>query len=501
MRLGELLRTAGLTAPHGNTDPEISGVTRDSRTVKGGELFAAIPGRTDSGEKYIADAAARGAAAILAGRDYCGESFGLPIVRAASVRAGFARLCAAAFGQPQLRMRIFGITGTNGKTSTAYFLERMLAADGRHTAMIGSNGLFHDGHRVPFPPQNTGISQMTTPDPELLYPMLAELASEGVTDVVMEVSSHALALEKVAPICFRSAIFTNFASDHLDFHGTREEYKRAKLYLASQSDTVIYNGDDPEWREAFRWYPRAFSFGTSQCDFSALRKRVQAVYGVSYLLVSPRAAFRMSSRIAGDFTVMNSLGAAAAALLAGVSPETVADAAESLERSPGRVERMVPESLPGVSVIIDYAHTEMAMQRLLSSLASCRKSGRLITVFGCGGDRDKGKRAPMGRAAAEGSDLVIVTSDNPRSESPVSIVKDILRGMKDFNHKTVVMNRGEAITAAICLARQGDTVLLVGKGREDYEIDADGRHYYSEREAVESAAEKRMELLKKRSIK
>ena len=162
---------------------------------------------------------------------------------------------------------------------------------------------------------------------------------------------------------------------------------------------------------------------------------------------------------------------------------------------------MVPESLPGVSVIIDYAHTEMAMQRLLSSLASCRKSGRLITVFGCGGDRDKGKRAPMGRAAAEGSDLVIVTSDNPRSESPVSIVKDILRGMKDFNHKTVVMNRGEAITAAICLARQGDTVLLVGKGREDYEIDADGRHYYSEREAVESAAEKRMELLKKRSIK
>lgn len=501
MRLGELLRLAGLPAVMSeNSDPEISGVCRDSRAVAGGELFAALSGTKDNGERYIRDAAARGAAALLVSAEYSGESCGLPFVRVFKPRPAFAALCAAFAGHPERFLRIYGITGTNGKTSTAYFLERILASGGRHTAMIGSNGLLHDGKKVPFPPENSGISQMTTPDPELLFPLLAELRSAGVSDVVMEVSSHALALGKVFPIPFFCAIYTNFASDHLDFHGSREEYKQAKLLLAAQSKFLVYNGDDPAWRAAFRGRSNAYDFGRKNGDFTAHQVRMRPG-GVTYLLRSPSSVFRMRCRVDGDFTVMNSLAAAGAALLSGISPETVAEGALSLTEIPGRMERLNPEGLLGVTVLLDYAHTAEAMERLLKNAAVYRKTGRVVTVFGCGGERDREKRAVMGRAAAEGSDLVIVTTDNPRSESPGEIIGDILTGMTEFANKTVIPDRREAITAALCLARPGDTVLLVGKGQEDYEIDASGRHPYSEYGAVERAAAKRLDFLKKRSMK
>ncbi len=479
-------------------DREFPGVSRDSRTVRPGEIFALLSGMGGDGMRYLREAEGKGAGAILTDDPALVTS--LPRILTDRVRAAYARFCAAFAGNPQRTVRLFAVTGTNGKTSTSFLAESILSASGRSTALIGTTGARCGGSVFPFPDEKSGVSQMTTPDPEILYPLLARLAETGVTDVVMEASSHSLALDKLDPLRFRCGIYTNFSPEHLDFHGTMEEYRRAKCKLAPLCGTVLYNGDDPTWRETFSGMPGARSFGLGEAYYRAKDPAVRPLGGVHYLLSSPDAIFTVASPLPGVFTVCNSLAAAALGLTEGIHPLIIAETVRSISTIPGRMERVpLDRTKSDFAVYLDFAHTEAALRSLLSSLSPVREAGqRVISLFGCGGDRDRSKRAPMGRAACELSDYVYITEDNSRTEDPERIFRDILKGTQGYENYRVIPDRRSAIRQAILDAREGDVIILAGKGHETYEIDAAGRRPFSEREIVLSAAKEKYEG-KKRS--
>lgn len=411
-----------------------------------------------------------------------------PSVTVKNARLAYSFAWSALCGDPQDGMHIYAITGTNGKTSTSYFLHSLLDYCGIRNALIGTTGIIADGKKIPFPPEDSGISQMTTPDPELLYPLLSELKRKGIYHAVMEVSSHSLALYKVDPITFDVALFTNFKSDHLDFHKTVEKYRAAKLRLASLALKCIYNSDDPALFDYFK-ARRSISYGTEKGDYTACCIRNYGVNGVSYLLKYFGTVMRIESPIGGSFTVTNTLAACALATEIGIYPETVGDAISAVRGIPGRLESLALDSTKfPFSVLIDYAHTPDALEKLLTSDLFRGRSARLITLFGCGGDRDRTKRAPMGRIAAQYSDKVYITSDNPRNEDPDRIIEDILKGLNDNDNYTVIPDREEAIVAAFNECRKNDILLLVGKGHEHYIVDKGGRRRFSEKEIVERAA-------------
>lgn len=501
MKGKELIRLSGCEgAVRGDFSAlgELTGVSRDSRTVRPGEIFAAILGGSHDGRRYIREAEARGACAILT--DDPGVRSSLPLLLTDRVRAAFACFSAAFAGNPQRAMRLFAITGTNGKTSTSFLAESILSAAGRKTAVIGTTGARADGKVFPFPDEESGISQMTTPDPEILYPLLARLSDAGITDVVMEASSHSLELDKLAPLRFSCGIYTNFSPEHLDFHKTMEGYLSAKKKLAPLCDTVLYNGDDPTWHTVFSHTPGARSFGLSQAYYQAKDPAVRPLGGVSYLLSSEDAIFAIASPLPGLFTVYNSLAAAALALIEGIHPLIIAETVRSITSIPGRMEAVpLDRTKSDFAVYLDFAHTEAALRSLLSSLAPLRAAGqRVITLFGCGGERDKSKRAPMGKTACELSDCVYITQDNSRGEDPETIFRDILEGVKGYDNYRVIPDRKNAIRQAVLDARKGDVILLAGKGHETYEINAEGKRPFSEKEIALSAAEEKYEGKKRR---
>ncbi len=479
MRSIELLSAVGITCEF---DCDIKGVTADSREVHFGFLFVAIKGENTDGHEHIREAKANGALIIISERQITGGEY---IVE--SSRRAYSMLLNEFFGRPADSMRLLGITGTNGKSTTAMMLYRILSASGRKAAVIGTFGCYAAGKDISDIRLLSSFKTMTTPDPEVLFPLLAYLKESRVTDVVMEISSHSLVLEKVFPLNFEFGIYTNFSSDHLDFHKTKDEYKRAKLLLADKCKNIIYSNDCTEWAEEFGDRAGAISFSLKEGD-CVCRDIKATVEGSSFVFSSKSFAYRIDLPIIGEYNIENAMAALTAAKLSFVSMLTAKDALASFSGIEGRCEKLsFPDINCPFSVIIDYAHTEEAMKDLLKEMSKIKGKGRIITLFGCGGNRDKEKRPKMGRTAEELSDILFITADNSRNEETADIINDILLGIKNKDRVHIYLSRKEAIENAVLEAREDDILLLVGKGHEKYDIGKEGIIPFNEKDIVKGA--------------
>jgi UDP-N-acetylmuramoyl-L-alanyl-D-glutamate--2,6-diaminopimelate ligase len=444
---------------------EIEGLEYDSRRVGPGFLFFAFPGSRADGQQFAADAVARGAAAIAGERD---PPAGLA-ERWVQVEHGRQALSLAArnfYGKPDEQLGITGITGTNGKTTTAYLIDSVLRADGNTTAMIGTIE-YHLAGRVL-------KAVNTTPESLDLVRLFAELRQAGGTHATMEVSSHALALNRVYGLNFHTVVFTNLTRDHLDFHGTMEAYFAAKQTLFEGAGGAapifaVLNRDD-EYARRIQVSPKTevLWYGLGQEPELRARPISSGFEGLKFEVQFGKLRFPVESPLIGKINAYNILAACGAGLSYGVAPETIAQGIRNLQAVPGRFER-VDEGQPFV-VVVDYAHTDDALRNVIAVARSLNPK-RVITLFGCGGDRDRTKRPLMGQAAAEASDFVVLTSDNPRSEDPLAIMNDALVGIrrKDVAH-VVEPDRAAAIARALNEAREGDIVILAGKGHETYQV-------------------------------
>ena len=481
MKLGELLRNLDVLDASAAMDMEIGGVSYDSRKTQLGDLFVAIRGFESDGHKFIPAAMARGAAAVL-----CEEapSDGTPYVRVADCRKGLAYVSREFFGDPAKEMTLVGITGTSGKTTSSYLIKHMLEMKlDAKVGLIGTNGNMIGSECL--------HSDHTTPESYELHKLFRRMADEGCTHVVMEVSSHALALERVAGIEYDVGVYTNLSQDHLDLHGTMEEYAAAKRLLFRQCKLGCLNADD-KWTDFMldgaTCKAMTFSAESDSADLTAKDIRLSAT-GVRFAAVYKDELALTRLAIPGNFSVHNALDAIAVGLSLGISLADCCDAMASAKGVKGRVE-VVPTD-GDYSIIIDYSHKPGALETVLQTLRPVVK-GRLVCLFGCGGDRDKVKRPIMGAIAADNSDFVIVTSDNPRTEEPEEIICEIVAGMKNKRTpKKVICDREEAIHWAIDNARPGDVILLAGKGHEDYQVVGHEKRHMDEREIVADWLEKR----------
>ena len=489
MILSDLLETAGIQAPAGAEQIRVAGICIDSTRLAKGELFVCLKGRNADGHTFLQAVAHRGACAAVVAQDFAGDvPDGLRTVRVPDTRAALAHLADAWCGKPSGKMRFVGVTGTNGKTSVAWTLYELLKYAHIPCALVGT--VKCEGPSGSFPKNETTTANMTTPEPLELYPMLAEMAEQGTQIVVMEVTSHALDQARCAPICFDLGIFTNITRDHLDYHGSSEAYFAAKKKLMDQSKRVLLNMDDALLATLYT----ARSDGVFSC--SARSKGTDfypeeistSFSGTRYSLVSPNARVRVSCGMSGQFAVINTVEAAAAALLLGVKAQRIKDGMQAMQPIPGRMERIPLSADVEFSVLIDYAHTPDALESLLRTVHRLKKrSQRVVLVFGCGGDRDKGKRALMGRVATRMADYTVITADNSRTEHTADIIADILKGVDRRAHYRVIQSRREAIRHVIAHARRGDVILLAGKGHETYEITQNGRHWFDEKQIVTEA--------------
>ena len=473
MRLSRLIRGIALTDQTGQ-DVEITSLTCDTRTLSPGGLFAAFRGEETDGNQFIRQALDLGAAAVLCQTPPPGPG---PWLISPRPRQAFGQMAANWFGRPGDRMTLVGVTGTNGKTTTTYLLKEVLEEVCRaKVGLIGTNQNLIGGEALP--------ATRTTPDAYTLQGLLARMEAEGCSHVVMEVSSHALALERTAGLWFRAGIFTNLTRDHLDFHGTMEAYRQAKGKLFSQCQTGIFNLDDGAGEVLSQASPcQVVTFGRGRGQIQAREIRL-GPDRVDFLAVTPWGSCPVGLSIPGDFTVSNALGVVACALELGLP---LGETARALGRSPGvkgRVE-VVPVPAP-YTVLIDYAHTPDALEKVLAA-ARRGTRGRLICLFGCGGDRDRTKRPVMGRVAAEGADLVILTSDNPRTEDPEAILDQVAAGFPPgFTAWVRQSDRRQAIRQALSLGQPGDVILLAGKGHETYQEIGKNRVPLDEREEITS---------------
>lgn len=472
MKLSELLEGVLFSAstPDLDLDMEINEVRYDSRAVQPGDLFVAIRGFETDGHKYISSAITRGAAAVV-----CEEASGrIPAVIVKDSRAALARIGINRYGHPSKAMTMIGVTGTNGKTSTTYFIKAILEATGAKVGLIGTNQNLIGDEVIE--------TERTTPESYELQALFAKMRDAGCTHVVMEVSSHALALKRVYGIRFQAALFTNLTQDHLDFHGTMENYRKAKALLFIQSDRGVVNIDDPSAPHMLATAicpTTTFSTHDAGADFHA-ENIVLRADGVHFTAAEVKASAEIAMQIPGAFTVSNALGAIAVCRSLGVPLETAAQALRAVPGVKGRIE-VVPTPTD-YTVLIDYAHSPDGVENILTAARAFTK-GRVIALFGCGGDRDKTKRPKMGAIADRLADYCIVTSDNPRTEDPDAIIADILTGMGD-TPRTVITSRPEAIRFALGFAKKDDVIVLMGKGHETYQEINHVKRHLDEREEV-----------------
>ena len=460
--LGELveaLRRDGLLETAPAEGGPVTGVTADSREVKPGMVYIAVRGSQADGHRFVAGAVEKGAAAVVVER---ADGAGVPEVIVRDGRQAALVLGRFWYGDPGRRLTLIGVTGTNGKTTTTA-LVRHLFNGGGTAGSIGTLGAFDGAGR----PVASTAGSLTTPGPIDLQATLAALVERGATHVAMETSSHSLDQGRLDGLTFAAGIFTNLTRDHLDYHGTMESYLAAKLRLDSLlglDGVQVVNIDDSAWQALPARHRRiTFGFGASAM-VRALEPELGNA-GSSFRLATPQGSAHIRLPLLGDFNIANALAAAAAALGLGRSLTDVAERLAQSPQVPGRMERIAER--PSV-VLRDYAHTPDALERALQSLRPVTP-GRLIVVFGCGGERDRGKRPVMGRIAATLADLAIVTSDNPRREPPEGIIDEVEQGMGDTPHQRFA-DRKAAIAAALSVARPDDTVLLAGKGHETYQV-------------------------------
>jgi UDP-N-acetylmuramoyl-L-alanyl-D-glutamate--2,6-diaminopimelate ligase len=500
MRLSHLLEGLKEYDLVGHPEQEIDGMVYDSRKVKPGYLFVAIKGLTVDGHDYLRDAIQNGAT-VLVGETFEGLSGEFTGVRVPDSRDALWKLACQYYDRPFEGMNLIGVTGTNGKTSTCYILESILSAAGATPGIIGTINYHFSGKSYETPG--------TTPESLDLMGYLRQMADEGVSNVIMEVSSHALDQRRTGDCPFRVAIFTNLSRDHLDYHETMEEYFKAKSLLFTElkkrakdyEPIAIINADDPKGSELVSLTDaRAMTYGLGHnCHVRADSIFVDKK-GLKARLITPKGERAIQAPLIGEINIYNILAASAAALSLGVDLGMVVDGIERLRVVPGRLELV--ENNRGLTLMVDYAHTPDALLKTLKTVRPL-VHGRVLTVFGCGGDRDKGKRYEMGRVAGENSDLVFITSDNPRSEDPLSIIAQIKKGILESGltrlnasgqelvtgpRYFVEADRREAIRKAVSMAGKEDLILIAGKGHEDYQIIGNERIAFDDRKEAALAA-------------
>ena len=480
MKLGQLLKHLDILASTADPELEIRGISYDSRKTQPGDLFVAIKGLTSDGHRFIPTAMEKGAAAVL-----CEDAptDGTPYVQVADCRRGLALASREFYGDPAASMKLIGFTGTSGKTSSTQILKHVLETRGAKVGLIGTNGNMIGDTLI--------HTEFTTPESLELHGLFRRMADAGCTHVVMEVSSHSLAMERVAGLHFDVAVFTNLSQDHLDLHGTMDEYAAAKKKLFSQCRVACINMDDERgayMAEGLSCPVLLYSAKDNGADLVAKDVRLTAS-GVRFAAVSGGELALTRLAIPGMFSVYNALSVMTACLALGMDLSDAAAGVSSAHGVKGRMESVPTDG--DYSIIIDYSHKPDALEKALKTLRPVTK-GRLTVLFGCGGDRDRGKRPIMASIAAQNADLVIVTSDNPRTEEPMAIIDEIVPGLKNGNARSkVICDRPEAIRWAIDNAGPGDVILLAGKGHEDYQIIGHEKHHMDEREIVAEWLEKR----------
>lgn len=470
MKLSEILR--GIEVLGSYNDVEVADITQDSRLVKEGSLFVCVKGSVFDGHTVAKEMLDNGAAAVVVERD-----LGLDnqiVVK--NSRAVFSPICANFFGNPADKLKLIGLTGTNGKTTTTFLIKQILENAGKKVGLIGTVQNMIGDEIYP--------AKYTTPDPYELQKLFSQMVKADCEYCVMEVSSQALAQGRVNGLRFAVGAFTNLTQDHLDYHKTWENYFESKRILFKNSDIAVTNADDQNGLKIIKelQFDKVVTYAVDKNDATYVAKNVKfKSNGVEYELVGDMIG-RCNCPIPGRFSVYNSLCAASCALALGIGFDDVLSAISKSNGVKGRIE-VVPTNRD-FTIIIDYAHSPDGLENIITSLKEIAK-GRVVTLFGCGGDRDKTKRPKMGKIAAELSDFCVVTSDNPRSENPSEIIKDILVGMEGITTPyKVVENRKEAIAYAIKNARTDDIILLAGKGHETYQILPTGTIHFDEREAV-----------------
>ena len=481
MRLREILKNLDILETNADMDMDIGGVSYDSRQTKPGDVFVAVRGFDTDGHQYIQAAMKAGAAAAV-----CEEkpAEGTPYVLVADSRLALAIASRDFFGDPASKMTTIAVTGTNGKTTSTYLLKHLLeTVPGSKVGLVGTIGNMIGGEII--------HTERTTPESYELQKLFREMLDAGCTHVVMEVSSHSLVLDRVAGIEFDIGIFTNLTQDHLDFHKTMEDYAKAKATLFRHCARACINLDD-QWSQymisSAQCPVTTYSASSNEADLTANDIRLSAD-GVKFCALCGGELQRVSLHIPGLFSVHNALGVIAAGLTLGMSLADCCAAMSDARGVKGRAE-VVPTN-SDYTIIIDYAHTPDALENILKTMRQAA-SGRLVALFGCGGDRDRTKRPKMGAIAADNADFCVVTSDNPRTEEPDAIIADILAGMKGKSTPTkVIADRPEAIRWAMDNHRPGDVIVLAGKGHEDYQVVGHEKHHMDEREIVAEHLEKK----------
>ncbi len=478
----------------GSVDIDIAGIAYDSREVQEGYLFVAIRGLEQDGHDFIEDAIQRGAVFVVGEDEDCITN---SKVTAGAVvpdsRLALSALASCFYGHPSQKISLIGVTGTNGKTSTTTLLKTILRSSGHKTGLFGTIENSLNDEILP--------AKHTTPESKELHEMLALLVEKGATYAVMEVSSHALALKRVHDCDFNVGVFTNLTQDHLDFHDNMEDYFLAKKILFDMIDSkykeygdmryVVLNRDDPySKRIAKNLACKVIYYGIHKKnpDYQARNIRM-GLNGTFFEIKHPHGLFELHLTMTGVFSVYNCLAAVAVAMEEGIEPEIIIRALEET-KVPGRFEPI--NEGQKFAVVVDYAHTPDSLENAIKTAQEVTEN-RVITVFGCGGDRDRGKRPIMGNLGVSLSDVAIITSDNPRTEDPQAIIQDILEGVESTNEYQVIVDRKEAIRIAVAMAKTGDLVLIAGKGHEDYQIIGHQKYPFSDiliaREAIKERTE------------
>ena len=499
MRLGRLLRDVNVLDFRGDGEVEIRGLAYDSRGVKPGYLFVALRGHSLDGHRFIEEALDKGAVALVVESKEVGDSIDsrVAVALVRDSREALSELAVSFYRRPFDGINMIGITGTNGKTTTSYLLEAILMAAGAMPGVIGTINYHFPGHIFE--------AKVTTPESLDLMANLRKIADAGCTDVVMEVSSHALAQGRTRACPFQVAVFTNISRDHLDYHQSMDEYFEAKSRLfrglrqrgEGESPWAVINWDDPKGRVLAKLTDaKVLTYGMKGgCDVRAECVEMTSS-GLTARLLTPAGETDVRSPLIGGFNIYNILAASAAAVAMDIAPDIVSAGIADLKGVPGRLELV--ENRRSLTIVVDYAHTPDALLKALEALRPIVDE-RLIIVFGCGGDRDRGKRREMGRVAGAQSDLVIITSDNPRSEDPAAIISQIEKGVLESGMKRLEgpakgggylleMDRRRAIKMAVDMAGAKDLVLIAGKGHEDYQIIGDRKRHFDDREQAAQAA-------------
>lgn len=485
MKLRALLTDLVILEAIGSLDVEVSGIHGDSRRVRKGDIFVAIRGEKLDGHNFIGEAIGAGACVVVGEHIVVDSLLSVTQIRVADGRVALAHLATNFYGRPSESLRVIGITGTNGKTTTSYLLASILEMAGTPTGMVGTI-VYRIGNRE-LPAPNT------TPPADDLQELLAQMLHAGMKAVVMEVSSHSLVQHRVKGVAWDAAVFTNLTQDHLDYHKNMEVYFEAKRLLFQQlgcgpkKACAILNLEDPKvesLRQAVKEGVQIVTYGLHASADLWAEAVEHSVAGSRFRLVTHNDRREIVTSLCGAHNVSNCLAAIATASALGLEISVIQKGVESLKNVPGRLERLeIPSNLDTFAVFVDYAHSHDALRNVLRTLRLLTQ-GRLIVVFGCGGNRDTTKRRLMGQVASEFSDFSILTTDNPRFEEPSAIVQQIVEGFKSRNNYKVVLDRREAIREALTMSKSGDVILLAGKGHETYQEVAGTRSPFDDREVA-----------------